>query len=351
MQQIDRLLGPTSSPLFVGITFSGLTASRLLATNASKVLSSVTDLTSWIAGTTGEITVVSDGDGGVVISGLGSSSSPTFAGLTLTGFSGVLKATTGVVSGSATLDDISAGSTNVHLTSTLKSNYDAAYTHSGLTSGNPHNVSKSDVSLGSVENTALSTWAGTTNITTVGNLVIVNGGTVGQSAGPLLTFDDTNNRLKLSGADQWIGTSTDGTGLKFQSTATDAGNTNVSSRVFFVEAGAGSGVENQYGFSFIYAGSDNPTLGGTAFTLATNAFYFRYHSGSAVGATVFSVDRDSGVMTITNAPILSALTASRIVLTDANKKLSSAAVGATGSFTTVDLKTVTVTGGIITAIV
>ena len=46
----------------------------------------------------------------------------------------------------------------------------AAHTHSGVTSGNPHSVSKSDVGLGSVENTALSTWAGTSNITTVGAL-------------------------------------------------------------------------------------------------------------------------------------------------------------------------------------
>ena len=57
--------------------------------------------------------------------------SPTFAGLTLTGLSGVLKATTGVVSGSAT---------------------------------------KSDIGLSNVENTALSTWAGSANITTLGTI-------------------------------------------------------------------------------------------------------------------------------------------------------------------------------------
>lgn len=45
-----------------------------------------------------------------------------------------------------------------------------AYDHSQLTTGNPHNVTKSDVGLGSVENTALSTWAGTTNITTLGTI-------------------------------------------------------------------------------------------------------------------------------------------------------------------------------------
>lgn len=107
MQQIDRLLGPTSSPTFVGMTFSGLTASRLLATDSDSALSSVTDLSSWIAGTTNEIIVTSDGDGTITLSApqaIGSGSSPTFAGLTLTGFSGVLWANAGVVTGSATLD-------------------------------------------------------------------------------------------------------------------------------------------------------------------------------------------------------------------------------------------------------
>lgn len=64
---------------------------------------------------------------------------------------------------------------------------------------------KTDLSLNLVENTALSTWAGTTNITTlgtiatVGNITIADGGTIGQAAGPLLTFDDSNNYLKLTG--------------------------------------------------------------------------------------------------------------------------------------------------------
>ncbi|MDD4980710.1 MAG: hypothetical protein PHC54_05530, partial [Candidatus Omnitrophica bacterium] len=67
------------------------------------------------------------------------------------------------------LDDISAGTTNVHLTTTLKSNYDSAYSHISLTN-NPHSVTATQVGLGSVENTALSTWAGTANITTLGNI-------------------------------------------------------------------------------------------------------------------------------------------------------------------------------------
>ena len=45
-----------------------------------------------------------------------------------------------------------------------------AYDHSQLTSGNPHNVTATDIGLGNVENTKLSTWAGSTNITKLGTI-------------------------------------------------------------------------------------------------------------------------------------------------------------------------------------
>jgi len=73
---------------------------------------------------------------------------------------------------------------------------------------------KTDLSLNLVENTALSTWAGTTNITTlgtittVGNITIADGGTIGQAAGPLLNFDDTNNFLEITGCSIGVGTAT-----------------------------------------------------------------------------------------------------------------------------------------------
>lgn len=60
-------LGTTDSPTFTGLTLSGLTASRLMATNGSKGLASVSDLTAWVAGTANEIAVASDGDGTITI--------------------------------------------------------------------------------------------------------------------------------------------------------------------------------------------------------------------------------------------------------------------------------------------
>jgi hypothetical protein len=64
---IDQSVTTTASPTFAGATVSGLTASRLIATNGSSGLSSVGDLTSWIGGTTGNIVVGDDGDGTVTL--------------------------------------------------------------------------------------------------------------------------------------------------------------------------------------------------------------------------------------------------------------------------------------------
>jgi hypothetical protein len=76
---------PASSPIFVTLTLSALTASRLIATDSSKQLVSAA-LNAWIAGTANQIIVTDDFDGSVTLStpqNIGTGSSPTFAGLTL----------------------------------------------------------------------------------------------------------------------------------------------------------------------------------------------------------------------------------------------------------------------------
>ncbi|MDP3723630.1 MAG: LamG-like jellyroll fold domain-containing protein, partial [Candidatus Omnitrophota bacterium] len=55
--------------------------------------------------------------------------------------------------------------------------------------------------------------------TLTGNLVIPNAGTLGQAAGPLLTFDDTNNELEITGGNVGIGTASPVSLLALQSTA------------------------------------------------------------------------------------------------------------------------------------
>lgn len=80
-------LGPTAEPTFVGITFTGLTASRLIATDASKALES-SDLINWVTGTANRVTVSDDGDGTITFTGpqdIHTGATPTFAGLIVSG--------------------------------------------------------------------------------------------------------------------------------------------------------------------------------------------------------------------------------------------------------------------------
>ena len=57
---------------FDSLILDDLTASRLSYTDGSKKLQSVTDLTNWIAGTAGNVTVTDDGDGTVTLKAIGS---------------------------------------------------------------------------------------------------------------------------------------------------------------------------------------------------------------------------------------------------------------------------------------
>lgn len=68
-RRISKELGYTASPTFIGIALSGLTASRLLATDALKAFESVADLTSWIAqDSANRVVVTDDGDGTLTLS-------------------------------------------------------------------------------------------------------------------------------------------------------------------------------------------------------------------------------------------------------------------------------------------
>lgn len=85
--EIDRtgdevILGDTGTTL----TAKSLTASLLISTDGDKGLTSVSDLTSWIAGTANQITVTDDTDGTITLStpqDIHTGASPTFAGLTI----------------------------------------------------------------------------------------------------------------------------------------------------------------------------------------------------------------------------------------------------------------------------
>jgi len=125
--------------------------------------------------------------------------------------------------GSTAWDSLSylSGVSGVDTSGTPEANDYARFTDVDTIEGRNYSEVKTDLSLNLVENTALSTWAGSTNITTlgtiatVGNITIANGGTIGQAAGPLLTFDDTNDYLEISGCNVGIGTTAPNAKLSF----------------------------------------------------------------------------------------------------------------------------------------
>jgi len=66
-QTLQSNLGYGSSPTFAGLTLTGATATRLVQTNASKGLASVANLANWIAGVANETDVTDDGDGTITV--------------------------------------------------------------------------------------------------------------------------------------------------------------------------------------------------------------------------------------------------------------------------------------------
>ena len=99
MQLATKVVGLESTPTFLGLTLTDLTASRIIASDSAKILESVSDLTSWVSGTANQVISTSDGDGTLTLStpqDIHTGASPTFADLTLSNFSG----------GNETIDEI-----------------------------------------------------------------------------------------------------------------------------------------------------------------------------------------------------------------------------------------------------
>lgn len=81
-------LGPGSAPTFAGLSLTVLAAGQLVYANATKALTSVADLSAWVAGTTNQISVANDGDGTITVStpqDIHTGATPEFYGLTATG--------------------------------------------------------------------------------------------------------------------------------------------------------------------------------------------------------------------------------------------------------------------------
>ena len=104
-----------------------------------------------------------------------------------------------------------------------------------------------------------------------------------------------DQKLDVIGNAGIFGDASDAEGIKLQTTYSDG---NTSSRILFSENN-----NDAWGFSWLYAGSTNPTIGGTAFTLPGNTFYLLNHYNSVAGNVALSVQRNSGNVGIgTNNP-------------------------------------------------
>jgi hypothetical protein len=158
---IGQAVETHSEVTFAAVTGSNLTANRLMASNGSKTMVSVADLTAWVAGTANQVTVTDDLDGSITLSlpqDIHSGASPQFSKVFLDGNGAsdafidtdgsdmlVLgyrdAAGTGVVSlpvaqsGSYTLSGFTAtsivGALNELKTAALASSKKAAYTNTG----------------------------------------------------------------------------------------------------------------------------------------------------------------------------------------------------------------------------
>ena len=254
--RLDARLNTDSSPTFLGVGLTGLTENALMYVDGDGVLTSLSAASNGqliigstgaapsvaaLTGTASQI-VVTPGAGSITLStpqDIHTGASPTFAGLVIGSLGGILKASSGTVSGSAAHSDLSdmadsAGTVTDHdtrlvakvQTSTpttptpfigmlwydtdasgtvavtdhsVLSNLD--YASAGHTGFQPADAgltslagltyvsdsfikvtatdtyairtiaeTKSDLSLNLVENTALSTWIGTSNITILGTV-------------------------------------------------------------------------------------------------------------------------------------------------------------------------------------
>jgi len=113
------------------------------------------------------------------------------------------------------------------------------------------------------------TFTGT--VTLPATTVIPDGGTVGQAAGPLIAFDDTNNYLEITGCNVGIGTTAPTSGLTFGSAkSTISLDTTDGSDNGILQIGGGGAVGETRGAYVNLYGNENAVVGGRFQFLAGN---------------------------------------------------------------------------------
>ena len=323
---------------------SGLTASRLMATNAGSTLASVSDLTSWIAGTTNQITSTSDGDGSITLSIPNGftlpSASPTFTGLTLSG-----NATVGGTLGVTGVSTFTAQPILSSLTASLPvfTNGSKGLVSNAMTGTGNVMMSASPTTTGTLTAAAAnfsgavtmaSTFAQTSNSSNAWTSTI-NGNSGGWTYkadhfATLHLYSDADNNSAASDAS-----------LRFY--------TNLASyrgEIGYYDADSSMRITSggSAGFSGANGGlivANNGTVSTTGkFTspdtvVATYGVRFGSDANIYRSATNMLTTPDSltvsGKLFATNAPRFSSVTASQILSVDANKDLTSTATTGSGS--------------------
>ncbi|MES0336744.1 MAG: hypothetical protein SFH39_10410 [Candidatus Magnetobacterium sp. LHC-1] len=194
-------------------------------------------------------------------------------------------------------------------TTESQTNWNTAYSHAGLTN-NPHGVTKSQVGLGNVENTALSTWGGSTNLTTTGTLPTLTVGT-GNTAYTKVGTVDAYGRPQIWNY-AWNATNSVGSILRLGSLQPDGDATgNVSSEgivVYGTQDGVSTNMKsmglgdayNYYGYARIK--SNRIGLYSTDSRIGFDNYYFRVDPTSLYlrkddGNKSFDIARATGIIT------------------------------------------------------
>jgi hypothetical protein len=186
-----QVIGYFTPNLTTSITTSGLSEGANLYYTDTRVRAAIT-----INGTTNQISA-STINGTTTLStpqNINLSATPTFAGLTLTGLTGVLRSTAGVIQGNATTDDLPEGKTNLYYTNTRAQN--------AITATAPVSINTGVISLGYTSNLKITSSL----LDTIQNIQTTS---APQFARLLNSSINTNNMLLGTSAGSALTTGTD----------------------------------------------------------------------------------------------------------------------------------------------
>ena len=281
-------------------TFNKLTLSSITPLKLSSILfsNSILYCDSSLAGEVGPLNISANlkitGSGGLYLldtkQNLQTTSSPTFAGLTLTGLNGILKATAGIISNGATTDDLLEGKTNLYFTTARAQGAFTPGTGITITAGIIANSGVTAITAGT--NIITSNIAGNYTINTTTNPTFNN-----------LTITSMNSNVPDGVS---LGTSAGASGRYNAYIGTQAGTGSVGSGNVGIGyqalAGAGSGCFG-LGFTAGYQALTNGNIcigGSTGQNILTGSGYNIYIGGSPSSS---SASYESVIGAAASAPV------------------------------------------------